>query len=204
MIQKEVGYHNSVIVAQAAWIWSILMPFWTLAQFGLVFSIISAFIPPKDTIIGNAEKAADAEQQVVILEQRTIDILNNERIRALGAIRMLQRTSSLTTSEHNTDSITVQIQIDSLRSKLEKRTERTMKELLQHARAHAKAETRLHIINSGINEAQGKEGKELIIWMHEQVEKERARATEDPPDDLLDSTGNSKVESEPTCPCLIQ
>lgn len=187
-VYREVQRHNSVIVNQVFWLLSFLAPLFALAHpVGIIFSIALAITPSTETMLEKAENAAESQRQVVVLQHQAINTLENKRIRALEAVRMIQLASNTLTAEDDDDSDIDQVEIMAdLFRRLDKQTEWIMRGLRRHSIALSRAERRLDAIRSGIEEAKDKNKSEFLKLLHEKEKEEEARTREDPPDDRFD------------------
>jgi hypothetical protein len=111
--QREVQRHNSVIVTQVFWLLSLLQPLLAMANpVGIILCIVSAMAPSKETMLEKVENAAESQGQVVVLQRQAINTLDNKRIRALEAIRMIQLASNTLAAEPDDHSGIDQVAID--------------------------------------------------------------------------------------------
>lgn len=193
--QEEINRLNGDVSTSVQWLWPIVLRILGLDAFALIW-LVSFFLPRRETVVENAEKAQANERRVMELEQEIIISLHEDQSRLLHKINVLEIVLADSTPESNAGTSADELVVGRrLLRNLHLDVGQTILGIRQHNRSYLEAERRVNLIEDSRRVTAGRNDTEFWVAIGERAQEEERR--------LQKRTENGVTQEDSACPCII-
>ncbi|CAK46243.1 uncharacterized protein BO96DRAFT_405507 [Aspergillus niger CBS 101883] len=173
--QEEINRLNGDVSTSVQWLWPIVLRILGLDAFALIW-LVSFFLPRRETVVENAEKAQANERRVMELEQEIIISLHEDQSRLLHKINVLEIVLADSTPESNAGTSADELVVGRrLLRNLHLDVGQTILGIRQHNRSYLEAERRVNLIEDSRRVTAGRNDTEFWVAIGERAQEEERR-----------------------------